>query len=720
MAFWSALLSRSSQTPIYTRPSLTLFFLLAGSFLLALVPHVVQFPIWLTIGILAAIALRAVIEYYRLPLPSTTFCGIMAIILLGFILIQFQGNVLGRDPGTAFTAGLLAIKFYELRRPRDVALIIFSCFFVVMSALLYSQVLELFVYCLIMMWILTSLLLRVHTGDLPQDNLLRMLGQSGFIFLQALPLAGVLFFCAPRVQGPLGLPFEEGKLGLSESVAPGSIAKLALDDSPAMSVVFPAGSNIPLTNFMYWRALVLWRYEHGVWNKGDMASLPDGNMVIRDKTGPEEVEQTITVFAHYQRWLFALDQPVSLPFNEAAGSRSWARALAGHVVQLNDVASPSSTQLDHMARYDVISSERRPEENLQEAAFKQGTLLPTGGNDSIDPQVIALADKLHQGLTDSQEEEYIAKVISYFRQNNFVYTMEPGSQEQGSDWLKYFLFTNKKGFCEHYASAFAVLLRLKNIPTRLVVGYLGADYNPYSDTYTVSQSNAHAWDEVFIRDKNQPSGVMRGRWMRYDPTALITATENELSTASSVSGQDNIRVIHYAPNFAEKYLPAWVRDQLKEFGLRREEVETSWDNIVLSYDTETQDRLAQALGLGEGARFNLLLACLAAAAICIIVFQRWMGRRPAIPPVEILYTNFCRSMARRGIPRATWEGPLAYTERVAEAFPDDRQSIERVGSIVANVRYGREPVDPNAPHQLKSILTVLTASQAATAFREKK
>jgi len=192
MALWSGFLARPAQVPLISRPSLTLFFLLTGVFLLTLVPHAVQFPAWVTFTVVAALLIRSVLEFYRLPLPSTTFCGIVAVIFFGVILLQF-GTVFGREAGTALTAGLVAIKFYELRRPRDVALIIFSCFFVVMSALLYSQVLELFVYCLIMMWVLTALLLRVHTGDLPNDRLLRMLSKSGVIFLQALPLAAILF-----------------------------------------------------------------------------------------------------------------------------------------------------------------------------------------------------------------------------------------------------------------------------------------------------------------------------------------------------------------------------------------------------------------------------------------------------------------------------------------------------------------------------------------------
>jgi hypothetical protein len=96
-----------------------------------------------------------------------------------------------------------------------------------------------------------------------------------------------------------------------------------------------------------------------------------------------------------------------------------------------------------------------------------------------------------------------------------------------------------------------------------------------------------------------------------------------------------------------------------------------------------------------------------------------MARKPPVSPLENLYTAFCRNMAQRGIPRAAWEGPFAYTERVAEAFPDDKLAIQRVGSIVARARYGPVPADPAAPDHLKSLLTLITASQAATSSRDR-
>jgi transglutaminase-like putative cysteine protease len=547
-------------------------------------------------------------------------------------------------------------------------------------------------------------------GDRSVDHLLRMLELAGLIFLQALPFALVLFFFFPRYHGTLTLVLNDPTIGLTDTVAPGSIAKLSQDDSEAMYVKFDSGlGSVPLPESMYWRALVLWDYHAGIWTPGSMGDRYARNQPEVPANMSGAVLQEITVSRHNQRWLFALDLPVTKPIN-ASESTDWAALLEEHTVQL---AQPLA-KVDHKVRYTVYSTMSPLEEDLR--AEEQARALQ---RDKIDPQIIALAKDLHQGLTDDQVMDYVYAVVHYFRHNHFVYTTEPGPQ--GPDWLKYFLFQSKRGFCEHYASAFAVLMRLQGVPARLVTGYLGGDYNPYDDTYTIYQSYAHAWDEIWIADKNQPPGGIRGHWMRIDPTALITSVE-ETGAMGTAKGRDRTAPVQMAiqsSSFIGKYLPQWAKDDLKEVKLRREEVETNWDNMVLSYNPETQERLAQKLGFTEAQGVGLmLLACLLAGALCLFIFKRWTRPKEPITPVENLYAVFCRSMAQRGIPRAAWEGPLAYTERVAEAFPDDRQAIQRVGNIVATVRYGPTPVDPTAPENLKSLLNLLAASQVANHSRE--
>lgn len=456
---------------------------------------------------------------------------------------------------------------------------------------------------------------------------------------------------------------------------------------------------VPTTDTMYWRALVLWNYRNGTWTQGDLDLTPKSPAA----TDSGQIRQEITIRPHNQKWLFALDVPVTVPVNKAELSTSWATLLKGDIVQLE------AGKLDHTERYDVVSSPTPPEEDLQNDEAKSAINLPDG---EIDPAVRDLADHLHQGLSEDQELEYVYAVLKYFHHGGFVYSATPGIQ--GPNWLPVFLFKTKTGFCEHFASAFAILMRVKHIPARLVVGYQGAEYNPYSDYYTIAQSNAHAWDEVWLKAKR--------KWIRVDPTAILPMTEEGLpaNVAEGPGDPLSIQIAHHRTTLFEDYLPAWATGALKEMKLRREQVETNWDNLVFSYDPEAQSRLTQALGFGGQARVELLLVCLGGGLVCFVVFKRWMARRPSLSPVEILYTAFCRNMARRGIPRAAWEGPLAYTERVAEAFPDDKLAIHRVGSIVAQARYGSTSADSAASHDLKALLTLITASQAAASSRDRR
>ena len=699
---WRALFPKSDRAAVSVRPSLTLFFCLAGAFLLTLLPHVPQFPLWVSLLVVGAMVLRSVAEVRRWPLPSTNFCGGLALCLLVGIYLQFY-TVVGRDAGTAFMAGLLAIKFFELRGPRDVALIIFANFFVAISSLLYSQAFELFVYCLIMMWVLTSLLFRTEMGDRHEDRLLSLLRASALIFFQALPLALFLFFFLPRYPGVLQVGMDDSSIGLTDMVKPGSISRLSSDDSTAMTVKFTgAGAEMIPPDSMYWRAIVLWKYEKGAWTPGDAASaLPKDR---RPKQAPETslVNQEITIRPHFHHWLFALDYPVT-EADHYTGSPGWSRMMNGGVLEL--VGDPLITKERYLVSSAAILAPEELTNEVRDAALD----LPNEKDDQIDPRVRQFADQLQ--AANPTENEYIGAVLHYFR-NGFIYSDTPGPG--GPNALATFLFERKIGFCEHYASAFAVLMRLGGYPARLVVGYQGAQYNPYNNIYVVKQSNAHCWDEVWVAaDK---------RWRRVDPTAVISSNANFTTQgAVGASGtQENLSIDvanHRYTLLSGAYMPSWMRRGILEMQLRREEVESDWDDWVFSYDPDTQNRWAQALGFGRQGAYVLALACLLAVVVSSVLLGFFMKPRRAVSPIEDFYAKFCRNMAQRGVPRAAWEGPLAYTERVAEAFPEKRPGIQQAGRLVAQARYAPHP-EPSDRDELKSLLRTVTIPRSPVAARK--
>ena len=116
-----------------------------------------------------------------------------------------------------------------------------------------------------------------------------------------------------------------------------------------------------------------------------------------------------------------------------------------------------------------------------------------------------LARQITAGLTNEYDK---AIAIKTWLADNLTYTLEladPGKQEP----VDFFLFDRKKGHCEYFASAFAVLARAVGIPTRQVNGFLGGEWNEYQGYVAVRAGDAHSWDEVYFPGAG---------WVTFDPT----------------------------------------------------------------------------------------------------------------------------------------------------------------------------------------------------------
>ncbi len=127
------------------------------------------------------------------------------------------------------------------------------------------------------------------------------------------------------------------------------------------------------------------------------------------------------------------------------------------------------------------------------------------------PEGIPLrAKELARGITSGFNNDYDkVKAIENYLQRNYQYDLDIPPFPSNRDVVDYFLFESKKGYCEHFASAFVVLCREAGIPARLVTGYLTTDYNPFTGYYEVKVEDGHAWAEVFFPNYG---------WVAFDPT----------------------------------------------------------------------------------------------------------------------------------------------------------------------------------------------------------
>jgi transglutaminase-like putative cysteine protease len=287
---------------------------------------------------------------------------------------------------------------------------------------------------------------------------------------------------------------------------------------------------------------------------------------------------------------------------------------------------------------------------LLDSARSRSLNLPVTGN----LQSREFARQLHS--TVGSDRDYVFAMLGHFQQNEFFYTLNPALL--GEDRIDDFLFSTLEGFCEHYASTFAFLMRAVGIPARVVVGYQGAEYNRFEDYMMVYQYNAHAWNEVWLEGEG---------WVRFDPTAAVSPERIELGVEAALRDD---------PAFLDESLFSAMRlggySWLNTMRLRLDAVEYEWNRRVVNYDEEVQLELFKRL-FGEVTERKVLILLIGLAGIVIIAVGFTVIKiEPASrhDPVTKLYLRVNKELEKVGLGRMQGEGPLSYCDRVTAARPD--------------------------------------------------
>jgi protein-glutamine gamma-glutamyltransferase len=256
--------------------------------------------------------------------------------------------------------------------------------------------------------------------------------------------------------------------------------------------------------------------------------------------------------------------------------------------------------------------------------------------------------------------------------------LTPGEYEN----LEEFLFRRRVGFCEHYAASFATLMRMAGIPARVVVGYLGGEYNDLGHFILVRQADAHAWCEVWLPENG---------WTRVDPTSAVAPGRESLDLTSFLetragSGQMGIR--------RNAWL-AWLLRSGVFTNIRGiwQTLSYEWDTRFLAFDADVQDVFLTSMGLGSGGPIFLLVEILLVSIALLAIYFAWMElrTRSRVDRVKALYEYFCRKIARLGVPRNPCEGPLDFAWRAAQSLPNESNRIRRIADTYILLRYAPQP-----------------------------
>ena len=623
----------------------------------AQLPLVVHLPIWVAAFGLFVAGLRFALlrRDGRLlrtrPARIPSWALALFAVAIALALRKSYGYFVGRDPCVAFLFVLAGIKFLEIRTARDGTLLACLAMFVALTPFFYSQSLLgglAMLPAIVAAGVALEALARREPGA-ADPSMRSAWTRSASLIAQGLPIAAGLFLVFPRLATPLwGLPADHAaQSGLSDRMAPGSISELSLSDAVAFRVTF-AGSP-PRPADRYWRGPVLSLFNGREWRA--LPPRPGGSLARGDRP----VRYAVTLEPDDHRWLFALDLPSSLPVADSGSVTS-----SGPVASLaRDLQLVTRAPLTRPLRYvqESILGTRHPVASADE--LRIDARMPPGN-----PRAVTFAQALrreHPG-----DRDYIATVLRWFRDQPFHYTLQPPLLEDHP--VDAFLFDTRRGFCEHFASAFVVLLRAAGIPARVVTGYQGGEINPRGGYMIVRQSDAHAWAEA----------VVDGQWQRFDPTAVVAPSRIERGLYGSVPASDPV------PLFARGD-SGWINN----VQLALDAINYRWRRNVIEFDHDRQRTLWRNWGLdGFPAWQAAAVAMAAVLAWAGAVFAAFAVKRRRGERTVRLWNALGRRLARAGLPRPAWEGPIAYASRAAKRWPQFAIAFGAIGDAYAMLRFG--------------------------------
>ena len=630
---------------------------------LSFIPHLTHLPITIILFSILLLGWRLAYELKLVKLPARTLRLFLTLIALAITFASFHA-LFGRQAGIGLLIVMLCLKLLEMKKERDVVVTIGLGYFVVITVFLYNQSIFVGIHMLAVIILLTTAL-TAHNRESSSITQSQNLKLACNMLLQATPLMLLLFVLFPRIPGPLwSLPGDSlgSKTGLSDTMSPGNISHLSNDDSVAFRVQFEG--KVPPQAKLYWRGPVFTNFDGRSWNNPEdknsgkintrTSNRHTANNMSYSASG-KPVKYTITMMPTNQNWLFALEMFAKLP-PDSALTQDYEISAQHPVEQLKRYSIESYTDYQ-------LDPDTMPDRDI----YLQLPGQPTS-------RIMDLVKKWRSESPVSKQG-IVSLALKYFAEKPFYYTRTPPLLLKNP--VDEFLFETRRGFCEHYASAFVYLMRVSGIPARVVTGYQGGESNPLGGYFIVRQSDAHAWSEVWLREKG---------WVRVDPTSVIPPSRIE-------SPQD---LRHIDPK-AVKDIPGWTTQLLQKMGYGWDNINHFWNQWILNYNDQRQRHfLSRFLSwFGDGVidwRNMTAMLAISMFIVFVITAMRLLSKESKQrDPVVIAYQKFCHKFARYGMNRKPAEGATEFASRACKRFPGLAPTINNITTLYEQLRYTSNP-----------------------------
>lgn len=513
------------------------------------------------------------------------------------------------------------LKPLELTSRKDFYIQVLLGIFVLVTSLVFIQSLYFMLLVLLFLTINFMLLFSIFYKTASHKTLAKGVTTT---LIKSIPLTLLLFIGFPKIAPFWQMPAaQNAQVGLSDEVKVGDIAKLALSNKLAFRVEFDQAP--PNYQQMYWRTLVLEDFDGIKWyqRKDNYQNLwqqqlqeePDFSSIVGLSKLPL-VSYQVIVEPNFQQWLFGLNIMTDVKSEQQTVNKN------------RDFTLTANKKLNSVTSYRVTSALTDNINIILTPTARNRNLLVNERNNQ------ALADEGQRLRRLYQDDLSLVKaVLTRFNQQNYHYTLNPPLLSNNS--LSEFYFDTKAGFCEHYASSFTYLMRSAGIPARMVLGYLGGEYNQRGNYYSVYQRDAHAWSEVWIAGRG---------WLRIDPTAAVSPERLETGFSELLQQEQNMLS---SDLFASFNASQWFNQLRYMF----EAIDYQWTKWVVGYSINDQINVINALYLTfvQHKRLIIAISVLMLAMIVVLISLRKKNKASRFPTEVLLLNKLIKSANKLGI-----------------------------------------------------------------------
>lgn len=520
--------------------------------------------------------------------------------------------------------------------------------------------------------------------------------------LGTLATASLFFFVIPRYRSGYltGLgTHPENLTGFSDSVKLGDLSRIMRSGT----VVFRVLPEDSLRDYsgVKWRGVALDSFDGRHWYNDSTRQTAvqqvayDRFIVPREPGARNRPEKTL----RYK----VLLSPIS---SDVVFAAPWARLITGrmHLLTVDGTDSLHNTRYPFSSsQYEVVSQVGLPSPSIlktasdtypREIRFRYFRLPP-----KLDPRIKALAEKVASPAANNYDR---AVLVRNYLLDNFGYTLQEQTVDP-SDPLGSFLFKTRKGYCEYFASAMAVMLRTIGIPARLVNGFQTGSYNRFGKDFVVRARDAHSWVEVYFPGYG---------WVPFDPTPpdpnpVVASELDDYMDAAGLFWSEWI--VNY--DFSHQLRLA------AEVEVQSHEVQRDVGHQFHRLQDQTAG-LALKMEAGLVAhKFALLLFLLGSAAGGVLAGGDWRPRelkffwslrflhseRPlSSEEATLSYGRFLDLLGRKGYRKLSSETPKEFSKRIGP--PLLREAAQEFTQLYNAARYGgKRPSLPVVRETLRRI-----------------